>query len=163
MTPTTVRLWLKFSYLWCIDMYAIHQDSSPINMRMFQTQLYVCRSTTSWCDGFLIACMYIPINLAQMLWKHLQNLVSWLWCHWPFMTSSKVVFCLMWDHVISVIWRLSHTTGCARQTGLSLPAASNLTTCLSEKPSTCFISHHADNAKESGTTLQAGSFSRSDD
>ena len=31
-------------------------------VQKFQTQLYICRSTTSLCQGFSVVCVYMHIN-----------------------------------------------------------------------------------------------------
>ena len=52
----------KDGYLGCKIMYAIPRDSSPTNIEIYQTQLYICWSTTSRCHGFLITYLYMMIN-----------------------------------------------------------------------------------------------------
>ena len=42
---------------------SLHQDSNPINMQIYQTQLYRCHCVTFWCHGFLAACIYTTIIL----------------------------------------------------------------------------------------------------
>ena len=48
----------KDGYLCCKIIYAVHQDSSPITMKIQQTQSHRCRSTTLCC-GFFATCIHI--------------------------------------------------------------------------------------------------------
>ena len=58
----------KNGYSCCQILYADHQDSSPINSQIHQTQLHKCGSSTSSCHRFFVACINLPINFDQMLW-----------------------------------------------------------------------------------------------
>ena len=74
-------------------MHASHQHSRSINIKIYQTQLYMCRSTAFWCHGFFVTWIQIHMTLYQMLWMNRShNSVGWLWQNWPFVTSSKQLF-----------------------------------------------------------------------
>ena len=53
--------------------YAINQNSSPINIWTYQTQLCRWRSRTSWCLGFFVERMHIPINLDRPHTSHINS------------------------------------------------------------------------------------------
>ena len=53
-----------------IRLFAIQSNAyHPLRLKpygyvqKYQTQLYICRSTTSLCQGFFVVCVYMLINL----------------------------------------------------------------------------------------------------
>ena len=52
----------KYGYLGCKIVYAIHRNSSPTNIKIYQTQLFRCWSTISRCHGFFITFVSMLIN-----------------------------------------------------------------------------------------------------
>ena len=90
-------------------------------IQKYQTQLFICRSTTSMCQVYSFLCVpKIPFNCNGWL-RHLIGSVNCdvtgpLWRH------QKAVSCLGWDKSISDTRGLSQTPGCMRQIDLRHPA-----------------------------------------
>ena len=85
-------------------------------VQTYQTQLYICRSTTSMCQGFFAVCVIcskISTNsygwLGHLIGSANCDVTGQLWRH------QKAVSCLGWDKSISDTWCLSRTPGCMRQ------------------------------------------------
>ena len=73
-------------------------------IQKYQTQLYICGSATSLCQGFFVVCVYMHINPDYIQWMiRSLNWVGQLWRHWPIVTSPKS--CLMSGDVKMGQWR----------------------------------------------------------
>ena len=62
-------------------------------IQKYETRLYICRSSTSLCQGFFV--VSVNCDVTGLLWRH-----------------QKAVSCLGWDKPISDTRRLSRTPGC---------------------------------------------------
>ena len=87
------------TFLWFQIVYAVYQDSSPTNIKIFQSQLYRCRCATYWCHEYFVACFHMPVNLIKCSRK-IGYLISSTECDvtGPLWSHNKAVSYRGWDY-----------------------------------------------------------------